>query len=146
MGIVLDSSVLIAAERGRFDLPGLLAAHPAEQFLIAAITASELLHGCERATDPLVKHRRMRFVEGVLQDFVTVPFALAEAREHARVWAQLEIAGTPIGERDLLIAATALAGGFSVATLNRREFARVPALALLDLTAFEITPRGAVRP
>ncbi|GDY19833.1 hypothetical protein LBMAG56_11780 [Verrucomicrobiota bacterium] len=46
MGIILDSSVLIAAERGRLDLPKLLAAHPSDPFLIAAITASELLHGC----------------------------------------------------------------------------------------------------
>lgn len=141
MGIVLDSSVLIAAERGRFDLPELLAAHPAEPFLIAAITASELLHGCERATDLVVKHRRMRFVEGVLQDFVTLPFTLAEAREHARLWAHLGAAGTLIGERDLLIAATAKANGFAVATLNHGEFARVPGLALTELTAYVLTSR-----
>ena len=141
MGIVLDSSVLIAAERGRFDLPRLLADHPAEPFLIAAVTASELLHGCERATDLGVKQRRLRFVEGVLQDFLTLPFALAEAREHARLWAHLGAAGALIGERDLLIAATARANGFAVATLNRGEFVRVPGLALIDLTAFTLTPR-----
>ena len=141
MGIVLDSSVLIAVERGRFDLPKLLAAHPADPFLIAAITASELLHGCERATDPVIKQRRMRYVEGVLRDFMALPFALPEAREHARIWAQLEAAGTLIGERDLLIAATALAGGFSVATLNQSEFSRVPGLVLIDLMAYALASR-----
>ena len=75
--------------------------------------------------DPVVKQRRMRFVEGVLLDFLPLPFALAEAREHARIWAQLGAAGTLIGERDLLIAATAVANGFAVATLNHGEFGRV---------------------
>ncbi len=138
---MLDSSVLIAAERGRFDLPGLLAAHPAEPFLIAAITASELLHGCERAGTPGVRERRVRFVEGVLQDFAILPFTLAEAREHARIWARLAAIGTLIGERDLQIAATALANKFDLATLNRGEFVRLPGLALIDLTPFILTPR-----
>ncbi len=139
---MLDSSVLIATERGRFDLPKLLAAHPTEPFLIAAITASELLHGCERAGTPGVKERRVRFVEGVLQDFAVLPFTLAEAREHARIWARLTAMGANIGERDLLIAATALASGLDLATLNHGEFVRVPGLALVDLAPCILTPRS----
>jgi tRNA(fMet)-specific endonuclease VapC len=49
MGLILDTSVLIAAERARLDLPRLFAAHAEEPFALAAITASELLHGVERA-------------------------------------------------------------------------------------------------
>jgi predicted nucleic acid-binding protein len=37
-----------------------------------------------------------------------------------------------IGPHDLLVAATALAGGHALATLNRREFARVPGLVLRE--------------
>jgi len=138
MGVILDSSVLIAAERGRFDLVGLLAAHPNEPFFITAITASELLHGCARATDGLIRERRTRFVEGVLQNYSVLPFALGDAREHARVWADLEIKGTLIGERDLLIAAIAKTTGHSLATLNRGEFERVPGLVLLDAARFVV--------
>jgi hypothetical protein len=43
MGLVLDSSILIADERGRFDLVGFLRQFPNTQPVIAAITASELL-------------------------------------------------------------------------------------------------------
>lgn len=43
-----------------------------------------------------------------------------------------------IGAHDLLIAATALARGYGVATLNRREFARVPGLHLVSLERFAI--------
>jgi hypothetical protein len=65
---VIDSSLFIASERGRFNLDGFLAAHPTDLFYIAAITASELLHGCVRATDAIVRARRVRFVESVLQN------------------------------------------------------------------------------
>ena len=100
--MILDSSVLIATERKRFDLVGFLSAHANDAIFITAITASELLHGCERATDPAIRERRARFVEGLLQDYVALPFTLAEARTHAQLWAELERKGTPVGERDLL--------------------------------------------
>jgi len=38
MGIVLDSSVLIAAERRRFDFPRFLSRHSNELFFITSIT------------------------------------------------------------------------------------------------------------
>jgi len=136
MGIVLDSALLIAAERGRFRLADFLAAHPTEPFLISAITASELLHGCARATDTHVRERRIQFVEGLLQDYAVLPFGLAEAREHARIWAELETQGRMIGERDLQIVATAKTGGHAVATLNRGEFERVTGLVLISVELF----------
>ena len=129
---MIDSSLFVASERGRFSLDGFLAAHPTDLFFIAAITASELLHGCARATDAIVRERRVRFVESVLQNYAVLPFALAEAREHAKLWAELEGRGQIIGERDLQIAATAKVKGHAVATLNRREFERVPGIILVE--------------
>ena len=58
MGLILDTSVLTADERGKFDMPGFLRQFPVPQPLIAAITASELLHGVERAQDANRKARR----------------------------------------------------------------------------------------
>jgi len=124
--MILDSSVLIAADRGKLDLEALLRAHGDEVFQIAAITAAELLHGCERANTDPVRERRRRFVKGVIRDFGVAPLTLADAREHARLWALLENAGRIIGPRDREIAATALAMGFLVATRNVGEFGRVP--------------------
>jgi predicted nucleic acid-binding protein len=136
MGVILDSSVLIAAERGKFDLEEMLRTHPTETFQIAAITAAELLHGCERANTLAVRERRIQFVESVIREFGVISFTLAGAREHARLWAKLEVAGQIIGPRDLEIAATALAIDYSVAIRNLDEFQRVPGLQLLDVTPF----------
>lgn len=136
MGVIVDTAVLIAAERGAFDMPGYLAALGDEPVALAAISASELLHCVERARDPAVRHRRGAFVEGVLANVPVVPFGLAEARAHARIWAALAAAGTIIGTHDLLVAATAVVAGGAVATLNEAEFRRVPGLTLAPLGPF----------
>ena len=65
-----------------------------------------------------------------------LPFRLPEARERARLWAELEMKGALIGERDLFIASIAKTTGHSLATLNRDEFARVPGLALVEVGVF----------
>ena len=50
MGLILDSSVLIAAERKRFDMDAFIEAEaPTDAVFISTITASELLHGVHRA-------------------------------------------------------------------------------------------------
>lgn len=135
-GVILDRAVLIAAERGRFDMTGYLTALYDEPVAIAAISASELLHGVERAIDPAVRRRRGEFVEGVLANVPVIPFGLTEAQAHARIWAVLTAGGTPIGAHDLQIAATALVAGSAVATLNRDEFSRVTGLDIAPLEPF----------
>ncbi len=62
----------------------------------------------------------------------TLPFGLAEARRAAQIRAALEVAGTPIGPYDVLIAATALAHGGTLVTHNVQEFDRVAGLPLVD--------------
>jgi tRNA(fMet)-specific endonuclease VapC len=136
MGLILDSSVLIADERGKFDLTGFLRQFPASQPVIAAVTASELLHGVERAGDAGRKARRQQHVESILSSVFVQSFDLAQARCHARIWADLESRGQMIGAHDLLIAATAVSLGHDVGTLNVSEFKRVPGLSVADGTPF----------
>ena len=52
MGILIDTSILIAIERGQCELDALLTEQAEENIALAAITASELLHGVHRATIP----------------------------------------------------------------------------------------------
>jgi tRNA(fMet)-specific endonuclease VapC len=138
MGLILDSSILIAAERRRFRLAELFAAHPQERFSIAVITASELLHGVERATPPARKAARSAVVEHYLSRLNVIDFDLAAARRQAALRALLESTGTMIGAYDLLIASTALEYDFAVATLNLAEFQRVPGLRLVDVAPFVV--------
>lgn len=136
MGVVLDTSILIAAERGQLRFQSLLESLGDEPIGLAAITASELLHGCHRAPDPGTRARRAAFVEALIAMIPVVPFGLPEARRHAELWAELARAGGPIGPHDLLIGTTALARGHAVATLNQREFSRIPGIRLVSIEKF----------
>jgi predicted nucleic acid-binding protein len=127
VGKLIDSSVLIAAERGQLDLERALADHRDEAFCISAVSASELLHGVERV-GAKQRPNTQAFVEGLLRAMPVLPFDLPVARVHARVWAQLRAAGRQVGERDLMIAATALARGLEVVTRDERSFPHVPEL------------------
>lgn len=107
---------------GRADAP----------FFLSVITVSELLHGVHRAQDRTQRARRSVFVEAIIERFPRLPIDLPTARIHAEVWSDLARHGTPVGPHDLWIAATALAHGLTLATLNVREFARVPGLEFED--------------
>ena len=101
-----------------------------EEWGISVITVSELLHGIHRATGA-ARTRRQAWVEALLAGAEAVPITTPVARVHAEVWASLAEQGTPIGQHDLWIGATALTHGFGVVTGNRRDFARVPGLRVL---------------
>lgn len=134
--MILDTSVLVAAERRTVRFAVFLESLGEETVGIAAITASELLHGCHRATDAGVRARRAAFVDALLDVIPVLPFGLPEARRHAELWADLAREGTVIGPHDLLIGATALAQGQPLATLNQREFSRVAGLRLIPIERF----------
>jgi tRNA(fMet)-specific endonuclease VapC len=130
MAVLIDTSVLISHERGAVDLDAAIAGRDDEAFHLSVVSASELLHGVHRAQDPGAAARRSAFVEAVLAAFPLIPVDVAVARAHARLWAQLAAAGTPVGAHDLWLAATCVAHGWSFATANVREFRRIPGLTV----------------
>lgn len=137
MGLVIDTCIFIADERGRFDWQGFAAAHEAEEARMSAITLSELLQGVHPAGNPQRAEARLRSVRGQMEAVSLLAFGYAEAQVHAQIVAELESKGNMIGSYDSMIAATALAHGWSVATLNAAEFQRVPALTVIDATPWQ---------
>lgn len=144
MGTLLDTTVFIELERAVRRMPAGTAMNEVSKRLekqlgsdeevgIAAITASELLHGVHRAS-PEHRPRREAFVEGVLIAFPPLAFDLLEARVHAQLWAGLVSSGTDVGAHDRLVAATAIAAGWRVGTANVRHFARIPGLDTLAVS------------
>lgn len=134
--MILDTSVIVAGERGSVNVEAMLASLGNEPVAIAAITASELLHGAHRGADSGIRARRAAFAEAVLDLVPVLPFGVPEARRHAQVWAELLGAGAVIGPHALLISATALARGYGVATMSEREFARVAGLRVVPVAPF----------
>lgn len=134
--MILDTSVIVAGERGTIRLEAMLESLGDEPVAIAAITASELLHGAHRGADAGVRARRAAFADAVLELVPVLSFGVPEARRHAQLWVELLAAGTMIGPHALLVGATALARGYGVATMSEREFARVAGLRVVPVASF----------
>ncbi|MGA8199481.1 MAG: PIN domain-containing protein [Candidatus Sulfotelmatobacter sp.] len=129
--VLLDADVVIRGEKDIFNLGSWVASRPDDQFEIAAITVAELWHGVERAVEPQ-RSKRRRYLETIVSALPIVPYTEQTAYEHARIWAQLQSAGKMIGAYDLIVAATALERGSRLATFNKRHFARVKGLHIID--------------
>lgn len=103
MGLVLDSSMLIAAEREKRPVSQLLSALSVEdsetEFLLSSISVMELEHGWHRALTP----------EAV-----------------AKMDADMKKVGQVIATADLLIGITALHYSYAIGTCNVRHFKMIP--------------------
>jgi tRNA(fMet)-specific endonuclease VapC len=125
MGVLIDTSILIAYERGLLDVPARVRGREGEEFYLSVISASELLHGVQRAVAPAVRARRLAFVEEALAGFPILGIDLRVARIHATLWSDLAQQGAMIGVHDSWIAATCLAHDLAIITANVHEFQRV---------------------
>jgi tRNA(fMet)-specific endonuclease VapC len=131
MGTLIDTSILMALQRGQLDPARLGSEHDDEPVAIAAITASALLHGVHRLSGAVARTRAERFVETVFASIPVVPFDLEVARVHARLDAELSAAGASVGDADLMIAATAVALDHRIATRDLRSFPKIKGLDLV---------------
>jgi tRNA(fMet)-specific endonuclease VapC len=103
-----------------------VAAIGVDQVCTSIVVAAELRVGAARHGSATLTAK----VEALLQSLTVRSLEPPADRFYADLRTQLEVAGTPIGANDLLIAAHALALGHLLVTDNEREFARVKSLSL----------------
>lgn len=124
---VLDSNTISYYFRGDPQVvPRLQALLPA-QIGVPAIVEYELRYGLLRLA-PEVAAPRLAALATLLRPMQILPFDSECAAHAARIRAELDAAGTPVGPHDTLIAATALRHQATLVTRNVREFSRVPGL------------------
>jgi tRNA(fMet)-specific endonuclease VapC len=137
MGLVLDSSVLIAAEREKRSVSNLLSSletgYLETQFILSAITVMELEHGWHRASTPDVALQRRRYIDEVLAILPVEPFTREMGVLAAKIDADMRKAGLVIATADLLIGMTALYFSYAIGTRNFRHFQRIPGLKVAPL-------------
>jgi tRNA(fMet)-specific endonuclease VapC len=136
MGLILDSSVLIAGERHdrsiRQILDQLRAKHGESEAALSVVTVLELTHGIYRAKTSVHHARRRAFAQEVYRDMVVHPVSFEIAELAGQIEAEQMTRGIVIAFQDLLIGATALHLGFDVATLNVRHFQKIPGLKIVS--------------
>jgi len=130
MGVILDTSVLIEAERQEFDIDKLTENREEESFGLSVISVTELLHGVHRADSIKRRLKRSAYVEKIIELFPIYVFEMSVARTYAALWSDLSKKGIRIGAHDLIIGSTAISLGFSVATYKIRHFERIEGLKI----------------
>jgi len=131
MSWLLDTNVLIHAQRGApAQVRARLITISPDHAAVSVMSVAELWYGAAKAAAPEAKRSAWRkYLEG----FVVLPFDRAAAELHGEL--RHELRREPIGDRDLVIACTALVNDLTVVTANVREFARVPGLRVEDWSA-----------
>ena len=134
---LLDTNTLIYF----FKQQGHVAAHlrqaQASQIALPAVAIFELEYGLLRSTKPDAQQKGMN---AVCAAYRLVPLDAKSAKSAAWIRHTLEVAGTPIGPADQLIAGIALANDLTLVTRNTREFARIPGLRLENWFDTPLTP------
>jgi tRNA(fMet)-specific endonuclease VapC len=124
--ILLDTDICVALLRGHRTVLERRKA-TADDVAIAAITAAELFYGAEKSLRP-IENRSL-----VEQFLITVPVLhtdLPIIRLFAQLKVEIESAGRPLPDADILIAATCLAHCDRVVTGNSAHFSRFPGLVI----------------
>jgi tRNA(fMet)-specific endonuclease VapC len=137
MGILLDSTVVIDAERAgqnpRKMIDGLVAALGDTEATLSVVTVMELANGIQRANTAERQATRERFLEELLSQITIEPVTVPIAYRAGRMNGSLQAQGITVALGDLLIGTTALELGYSVVTHNLRHFRLIPGLEVKQL-------------
>jgi len=133
MKYLLDTNVCIRYLNGQSDkLRHRLESKMPGEIALCSIVKAELLYGVVKSAKPEKNLERLSYF---LRGFQSLPFDDNSSEVYAKLRADLERAGKPIGPNDLLIAATAMANQLILVTHNTKEFGRVAGLSLEDWQA-----------
>ena len=146
MGLILDSSVLIAAERkgqnARQALTEVARRTPGEDVALSVITLMELARGAARADSPERKTMRQQFLDELVVALPVHPVTVAIALRAGHLDGENTAKGMRLALADLLIGATAPELGYRVATGNVRNSDKVPGLEIISSEPDQSTGEG----
>ncbi|MCX6392423.1 MAG: type II toxin-antitoxin system VapC family toxin [Actinobacteria bacterium] len=129
---LLDTSTLVDFLRGDTNTIAAMQHADVADLVTSTVVVEELFAGTALARD---SHLELFRVESLLRPIRVLPFDEKSARAAGLLRVMLQQKGTPIGNGDRMIAATAIAHDASMVTSNVREFARVPGLIVEDWRA-----------
>jgi len=137
VGLILDSSVVITAERLAQTAYQMLEAIRLQtndpEIAVSVVTVLELAHGVTRANTPQRRAGRQEFLDDLLAGMPVHPVTVPIAIRAGQIDGQMQATGTRIALADLLIGSTALELGHSVATANTRHFDLIPNLVITEI-------------
>lgn len=126
---ILDTNILIYFFKNMGSVADRMLSKSPKDIAISIITLYELEVGIEKSTNP---QKRKKQLDKLVSRITVIPFAEKQSEFSAKIRAQLESKGEPIGPLDTLIAGTALSLNAVLITHNIKEFERVDGLKIED--------------
>lgn len=123
----LDTNTISYYLRGDPAVVPRLQELPPAEVGVPAVVLYELRYGLLRLPEEAARPR-LAALDHLIAPVQVLPFDEGSAQAAARIRAELERQGNPIGPHDLLIAATALHHAATLITRNVREFSRIEGL------------------
>lgn len=136
LGLVLDSSTVIRAERSKQSVPDLIEAilqvHGRLDLSLSPVTVAELVHGIDRAKTPEAARRRRAYIDELVNLIPVHPATKQTAWLIGQIEGQETAKGNVLPFNDLLIAAAAIEQSYAVLSGNLRHFQKIPGLRVVS--------------
>ena len=127
---LLDTNVCIRYLNGQSEkIYKQLNTKAPEEIALCSVVKAELIYGAHKSHNP---SRNMQRLYSFTEPFVSLAFDDKAAEIYGRIRTKLEVAGTPIGPNDLMIAAIAISNDAILVTHNTSEFGKVDTLRIED--------------
>jgi predicted nucleic acid-binding protein len=137
VGVILDTSIIVRAERRGDTVSGILSnireILGETEIGISVVTVAELTHGVQRSKIERQRERSQAFVDDVLAAITVHPVTTDIAQRVGFISGQGAERGVTLPFEDLLIGVTALQLEFELATHNIRHFQMIPGLIVKSL-------------
>ena len=127
---LLDTNICIGLlnNEDSLYLKNLQKLSPDEVFLCSIVKA-ELIFGAKKS---LHREKNEKKLKIFFHEFECLPFDDPAAECYGEIRSYLELAGNPVGNNDLLIAATAIRHNLTLITRNVREFSKISSLKMIE--------------
>jgi predicted nucleic acid-binding protein len=137
LGVVLDSSTVITAERRKLPVSQLIeaiqTAHGEVEVSLSPVTVAELVHVIYRAKNSEAGRRRRAYIEELVDLVPIHPATKQTAFLVGEIQGKEASTGNVLPFSDLMIAAAAIEQGYAILTENLRHFRKIPGVTVLTL-------------
>ena len=126
---LLDTDIIIYSLKGFSSVLEKMRAHTKDPQHISVITYGELVYGAEKSAKRLSNLAKVRALAEIFPIINATPAVMTC---YGQLNALLKKKGTTVDSMDLIIAATAITGGYTLVTNNTKHFKKIPGLHITN--------------
>lgn len=126
---MIDTDIIIYSFKGNRVVVDNFRRHRTDPIMISVVTYGEMVYGARKSSQI---ERNLATSHRVAEIYPMLPVTQSVIETFAGLKADLEIAGIPLDDMDLLIGATALSHNLTLVTNNEKHFSRIPGLSVAN--------------